>query len=114
MPIKKQLSIENISNHLPLPTRKPTENTKIYLLTATGKQQKCITGKLLIHEKKMFILYGLSLAQLLILLKLTNPSKIKQLTHQGITYTNDKDIANTLNNYFSNIGKTLTGKSDIW
>ncbi len=25
-------------------------------------------------------------------------SKIQQLTHQGITYTNDKDIANTINN----------------
>ncbi len=40
--------------------------------------------------------------------KACKSSKIQQLTHQGITYTNDKDIANTLNNYFSNIGKTLT------
>ncbi len=40
--------------------------------------------------------------------KACKSSKIQQLTHQAISYTNDKDIANILNNYFSNIGKTLT------
>jgi hypothetical protein len=34
--------------------------------------------------------------------------KIPKLVHEGITYTKDMDIANTLNNYFSTIGKKLT------
>ncbi len=102
MPIKKQLSIENILNHRPLPTRKPTENTNIYLLTATGKQQTCITRKQNVYT--LWTIFGPIIKPT----KARKSSKIQQLTHQGITYTNDKDIANTLNNYFSNIVKTLT------
>ena len=40
--------------------------------------------------------------------KTRKSTKIQQLTHKGLTHTNNKDIANTLNNYFSTIGTTLT------